>query len=173
MLAAAAGHTDVVHYLVSHAPESILRADARGKDAIMEAAGGGHDTVVQLLLTYATCGAETALTRCDHEGNTALHFASAHGHLYVVRTLLAAGADPDRRNVWSWTPGAYSANVQAEVYLKNLVGEKERRIAMLREIESRGGVKAGDGGGSNGSGVRMVMPAVTDKTLAEEGAKRK
>ncbi|KAJ2898399.1 hypothetical protein MKZ38_003951 [Zalerion maritima] len=146
-LAAAAGHTEVVHFLASCSPASILRPDVRGRDSIMEACSGGHDTIVQLLLTYVPGGPEEALRRCDLEGNTALHFASGHANLLVVRTLLAAGSDPERKNAWSWTPGAYSATVQAEVYLKNLVGEVERRRAMLREIETRG---------AKGAGVRVV-----------------
>ena len=149
MLAAAAGHTEIVHFLAEHDPSSILRSDLGRKDAIMYAAEGGHDTVVQLLLTYVPGGAQKALQRSNIEGNTALHFASAHAKMPVVRTLLAAGADPEKRNAWSWTPGAYSATVQAEVYLKNLVGEAERRKALLREIESRG---------AKGASVRMVDP---------------
>jgi ankyrin repeat protein len=138
MLAAAAGHTDVVHFLCEHAGAPVLRADARGRDAIMEAALHGHDTVVQILLTFAPGGAEEALARADADGNTALHFASSNGNLLVLRTLLAAGADAGRRNVWDWSAEAYSATVQAEVYLKALVAEVER--------------KRGRGGG----GVRIV-----------------
>ena len=80
------------------------------------------------------------------DGNTALHFASSNGHLLVLRTLLAAGADSERRNVWSWTPVAYSATVQAEVYFKGLVAEVERRRQRAREAESRG----------TGGAVRLV-----------------
>lgn len=98
----------------------------------MEASKGGHDTCVQILLTFGSQagvenGAEGLLKNADLDGNTALHFASSNGHLLVLRTLLAAGADSERRNVWSWRPVAYSATVQAEVYFKGLVGEVERR----------------------------------------------
>ncbi|KAK1833422.1 ankyrin [Podospora conica] len=137
MLAAAAGHTDVVHFLCERGAP-VLRADARGRDAIMEAALHGHDTAVQILLTFAPGGAEEALARADVDGNTALHFASSNGNLLVLRTLLAAGADAGRRNVWDWSAEAYSATVQAEVYLRGLVAEAER--------------KRGRGGG----GVRVV-----------------
>lgn len=127
MLAAVAGHSEVVHLLCEHDARGVLRRDVRGRDAVMEACAGGHDTVLQLLLTYAPGGPAEAVQRADGEGNTALHFASGNGSLLCLRTLLAAGADVERRNVWNWTPAAYSATVQAEVYLKGLVSEAGRR----------------------------------------------
>ena len=59
---------------------------------------------------------------------------------------MAAGADSEVRNAWSWTPVAYSATVQAEVYFKGLVGEVERRRAARKMAEERG----------TGGGVRLV-----------------
>jgi ankyrin repeat protein len=152
MLAAAAGHTEVVHCLSENDPPSIIRQDLRGRDAIMEASLHGHDTVVQILLTYAPGGAADALAQADLDGNTALHFASSNGNLLVLRTLLAAGADAGRMNAWSWTAEAYSATVQAEVYLKTLVGEVERRKQARREGE----------GARNGAAVRLVEKEVGD-----------
>ncbi|KAK8084168.1 hypothetical protein PG996_002949 [Apiospora saccharicola] len=127
MLAAAAGHTEVVHFLCEHDPATIARQDVRGRDAIMEASLGGHDTAVQILLTYAPGGPQSAVQSADADGNTALHFASSNGNFLVLRTLLAAGADPEKRNVWSWSAVAYSATVQAEVYLKSLMVDAEKR----------------------------------------------
>ncbi len=135
MLAAAAGHTDVVHFLCESNPPSIMRQDARGRNAIMEASLGGHDTVLQILLTYVPDGATEALSQADLDGNTALHFASSNGNLLVLRTLLAAGADAERRNVWSWNAVAYSATVQAEVYLRGLVAEVEKRRQRRKTVE--------------------------------------
>ncbi|KAI0205910.1 ankyrin repeat-containing domain protein [Astrocystis sublimbata] len=135
MLAAGAGHTEVVHFLAENDPATILRRDSRGRDAIMEASVGGHDTVLQILLTYVPGGAESAVTNADHEGNTALHFASSNGHLLVLRTLLAAGADADKKNMWSWNAVAYSATVQAEVYFKNLVVDVEKRKRAKQETD--------------------------------------
>ncbi|RFU78561.1 spherulin-1b precursor [Trichoderma arundinaceum] len=126
MLASGAGHTEVVHLLCENDTNCILRRDIRGRDAVMEASVGGHDTILQLLLTYVPGGPYEAVQRADADGNTALHFASGNGNLLGLRTLLAAGADVERRNIWNWTPGAYSATVQAEVYLKGLVSELER-----------------------------------------------
>ncbi|KAK4154107.1 ankyrin repeat-containing domain protein [Chaetomidium leptoderma] len=152
MLAAAAGHTEVVHALSENDAPSILRQDLRGRDAIMEASLHGHDTAVQILLTYAPGGAADALAQADVDGNTALHFASSNGNLLVLRTLLAAGADAGRMNAWSWTAEAYSATVQAEVYLKTLVGEVERRKLARREGEMA----------KNGGAVRLVEQEVGD-----------
>ena len=146
MLAAAAGHTEIVHFLCENDPQSILRRDVRGRDAIMDASLGGHDTVLQILLTYVPGGATDAVQRSDMDGNTALHFASSNGNLLVLRTLLAAGADAEKRNVWSWTALSYSATVQAEVYLKGLVTEVERRRLVRREAEES----------RKGGAVRMV-----------------
>lgn len=146
MLVSGAGHTEVVHFLCDKYPANILRRDIRGRDAIMEASLGGHDTVLQILLTYVPGGAAEAVQRADLDGNTALHFASSNGNLLVLRTLLAAGADANRRNVWSWTAVAYSATVQAEVYLKSLVAEAERRRQIRRAAEEE----------RKGAGVRMV-----------------
>lgn len=148
MLAAAEGHTDVVLLLAEADPSCILRRDAKGRDAIMLAAQSGHDTVLQILLTYVPGGAEAAVRRADAEGNTALHLASGSGQLLVLRTLLAAGADAERRNSCSWTPVAYSATVQAEVYLKGLVVEAEKRKQLKRVVDEQRSMKAG--------GVRMV-----------------
>ncbi|KAM0300891.1 hypothetical protein ACHAPM_006186 [Fusarium culmorum] len=148
MLAAAGGHTEVVQILCEHDKTCILRRDVRGRDAVMEASLGGHDTILQLLLTYVPGGPYDAVRRADVEGNTALHFASGNGNLLVLRTLLAAGADIHKRNIWSWTPAAYSATVQAEVYLKGLVNEvgKLQQQQQKREIESA----------KKGGGVRVV-----------------
>lgn len=151
MLAAAAGHTEVVHMLCEADPAVILRRDSRGRDAIMEASLGGHDTALQILLTYVPGGPAEAVQKVDLEGNTALHLASSGGNLLVLRTLLAAGADADRRNAWSWTALSYSATIQAETYLKTLVAEVERRRAAQRDADaaSESRVSMGDDDGAN------------------------
>ncbi|KAK1980879.1 ankyrin repeat-containing domain protein [Colletotrichum cereale] len=156
MLAAAAGHTDVVHFLCERAPDVILRRDIRWRDAIMEASRGGHDTVLQILLTYVPRGAQEAVQRADLDGNTALHFASSNGNLLVLRTLLAAGADAERRNVWSWTAMSYSATVQAEVYLKGLVTEVERRKMVRHEVEQLKNSVKGAASNPKAGSVRVV-----------------
>ncbi|KAH7159638.1 ankyrin repeat-containing domain protein [Dactylonectria estremocensis] len=153
MLAAGAGHTEVVHLLCEKDKSCIIRRDSRGRDAVMEASLGGHDTILQLLLTFAPGGPYEAVRRADVEGNTALHFASGNGNLLVLRTLLAAGADVEKRNIWNWTPAAYSATVQAEVYLKGLVSEVGKRRQMKREVEAS----------KKGAGVRVVEATSDDE----------
>lgn len=148
MLGAAGGHTEAVHLICEDDPSCIMRRDISGRDAVMEASLGGHDTVLQILLTYVPEGATAAVQNADIDGNTALHFASSKGHLPVLRTLLAAGADPDKRNIWSWTAVAYSATVQTEVYLKNLIAA---------DIEKRKRAPRTDGEeGKKGAAVRIV-----------------
>ncbi|ORY68212.1 ankyrin repeat-containing domain protein [Pseudomassariella vexata] len=152
MLAASKGHTEVVHFLSENDPSTITRRDIRGRDAIMEASLGGHDTVVQILLTYAPGGATAAVQAADIDGNTALHFASSIGNYFVLRTLLAAGADAEKRNIWSWTAVAYSATVQAEVYLKGLVNEVQKRRRAKSEAEEM----------RKGGAVRIVEDSVAE-----------
>ncbi|KAI1812496.1 ankyrin [Poronia punctata] len=139
MLAAAAGHTEVVLFLAQTNPSSILRCDTRGRDAIMEASAGGHDTVLQILLTCHPDGVEAGVHNSDLDGNTALHFASSHGHLPAIRTLLAANADPDKPNLWSWPPVAYSATVQTEVRYKQYVAEQMEKGGYHDPEEGRKG----------------------------------
>jgi ankyrin repeat protein len=205
MLAAKEGKTEVVYRLCEWGATSsirelgvngfvgaaLLRRDVRGRTALMYAAEGGHDTVVQILLTFAPVpppppgpiiygltseqkasaalansnvmphskdgyarpamegnnesAVQHLLAQTDIDGNTALHFACAFGHLLVLRTLLAAGADPEIRNGWAWMPVEYSLTVEAEKYFRGLVIEMERR----REVEV-------EKGGVGRMGVRLV-----------------
>ncbi|TGO07516.1 hypothetical protein BTUL_0270g00160 [Botrytis tulipae] len=162
MLAAGAGHTDIVNLLCSQGPSvsGILRRDIRGRDAIMYASRGGHDTCLQILLTCAAVykDPEAVLANADVDGNTALHFASSNGHMLVLRTLLAAGANAEMRNVWKWTPIAYSATIQAEVYFKKLVSEVEKRKEMRVEVKKSPTPSSFSfgRGEKKGAGVRIV-----------------
>ncbi|KKA30992.1 hypothetical protein TD95_002946 [Thielaviopsis punctulata] len=146
MLAAAAGHTDVVHFLANYSPSSILRRDCEGRDAVMQASIGGHDTVLQILLTYAPGGPASAVQNVDCDGNTALHFASSNGNLPVMRTLLAAGADPRKTNMECWTALEYSATLQTQRYLSGLVTDVEKKKKSARR----------DGEGSKGMSLRFM-----------------
>jgi ankyrin repeat protein len=106
--------------------------------------GGGSDTTNQrsnslsLPDTAHEAAAKAFLSHADRDGNTALHFASSNGHLLVLRTLLAAGAEAERKNAWSWTPISYSATVAAEVYFKGLVAEIRRREEVKRDVVTSG-----------------------------------
>lgn len=174
MLAARGGHIETVHYLCQADPSWVVCYDVNGRDAIMEASRGGHDTVVQILLTYVPGGPEDAVRREDKEGNTALHFASSNGHLLVLRTLLAAGADADHENVWCWTPVAYSASVQAEVYLKGLINQTKAQAQAQAQSQSQ--PRRGNLGspelqkrglhGAVAAGLRLVRDDENDKPWA-------
>jgi hypothetical protein len=68
--------------------------DARGDDgwtALMEAAGAGHTSVVEVLLAH---GADTSLS--DEAGLGVVWVAAQQGHAAVVGQLLAAGAAPEQ-----------------------------------------------------------------------------
>lgn len=167
MLAAREGRTEAVLVLCESGKADIGRRDGRGRDAVMYASARGHDTIVQILLTHAPPpstlssylnpppptrnlqdpdnAARALLAQSDEDGNTALHFAASYGHLAVLRTLLAAGADSERRNCWSWRAVSYSATVAAEVYFKGLVGEVEGWRDKGRE-DGKGGIRVVDGG---------------------------
>lgn len=99
------------------------------------------------------------LEATDNAGNTPLHHASAWGNLKAIRTLLELGADPGARNEWSWTPVAYSASVQAEVYFRGLVNSGNREVVgrngeilALPAGRERGGSGGRERGGSGGQG---------------------
>ena len=99
------------------------------------------------------------LEATDNAGNTPLHHASAWGNLKAIRTLLELGADPGARNEWSWTPVAYSASVQAEVYFRGLVNSSNREVVgrngeilALPPSKERGPSGGGTGRERGGSG---------------------
>lgn len=135
-LAAREGHTEIIHLLCERCPTSILRRDHLGLNALMVAAMGGHDTVVQLILTYTPGsfrGPENTrriLDTVDNDGNTALHYAAMYGHLLVLRTLLAAGADQEKRNCWSWQPVSYSATVSVTKFDHNVFLQVKYRFKL-------------------------------------------
>ncbi|KAI9682758.1 MAG: hypothetical protein M1829_006746 [Trizodia sp. TS-e1964] len=153
MLAAEDGHLAVVQLLVTRFPAHLLCRNAAGLDALAHAAKAGHNAVVSFFLASGAF-----VNAQDNEGNTALHYASAHGHLKVVRTLLAAGADPLLRNHFAWTPMAYSATAQAEVYFKGLIDEIE---SIRREV--LGGVVAAE---------RVEVPRAERAERTERGLDR-
>jgi ankyrin repeat protein len=88
-LAARHGHLDVVTTLLAHSAD-IEAHDYRGKTPLYDAAGGGKDEVVQLLLER---GAEI-----EPAGgyDTPLECAALGGREAVVAMLLDRGADPNR-----------------------------------------------------------------------------
>ena len=89
----------------------------------------------------------------DVDGNTALHHAAAAGHTKALRTLLEFGASPLAQNAYSWTPVAYSASKQLELYFRDLVGDLERkRVEGMKEEKEKEKEQRRRGVG----GVRLV-----------------
>jgi hypothetical protein len=105
------------------------------------------------------------LRATDNAGNTPLHYASAYGQLKSIRTLLEHGADAGARNAWNWTPLAYSASVQAEVYMRDLKVSQERERGLgngqsggwgMDREGNRSRRGSGGTGGKGGGGLRLV-----------------
>ena len=107
--------------------------------------------LLSLLLSLHPHPLPLPLEATDNAGNTPLHHASAWGNLKAIRTLLEVGADPGARNEWSWTPVAYSASVQAEVYFRGLVNNQTGGT-VGRNGEVVGRERGGSGGRSARSG---------------------
>lgn len=70
-----------------------------GITALMNAASGGRDGMVRLLLEY---GAK--VDRADTDGWTALMYAAAGGHWSAVKELIEAKATVDAASKKGWTP---------------------------------------------------------------------
>lgn len=68
---------------IPHSPRGILESTP-----LMQAAQGGHDNVVRLLLDHGASVSDE-----DQLGRTALYWASARGHEKVAKELLARGGD--------------------------------------------------------------------------------
>lgn len=156
--------------LVAAFPRCVAMTDSKGQDALAVCAGsssGASTALMPVLLgqdsevRVSSAQAASAHSR-DADGNTALHHASAAGNLGALRILLAAGANALAKNDYDWTPLAYSQTVAAEVYLKNLVGEFERRkveglrVGEERERQRAAGVRLVGSTGDEGSGVAVV-----------------
>ncbi|XP_064389446.1 uncharacterized protein LOC135337438 [Halichondria panicea] len=65
------------------------------------AAGDGDVSKVKSLLAR---GANP-----NHPEYYPLHYACRNGHLEIVKAVVKAGADPERRDVWGWSPVHYAA----------------------------------------------------------------
>lgn len=93
--AALNGHTACVRLLLAHDASPNL-PDFRGSSPLHLAAWGGHQDIVQLLLTQSSRPADPNMQTVDNE--TPLHFAAQHGHTGALTTLLAHGANPEMAN---------------------------------------------------------------------------
>ena len=103
--------------------------NARGRNALMEAAYNGHIEIVKLLIVKdANVNSKTI------SGETALMFASISGHLIIVEFLLNQGADVNAKDIWDETALLCSTamghievvecllNSGADIQAKNMAG---------------------------------------------------
>ena len=100
MLAAGAGHYELVEYLLSVGGK-ILAKDKSKRSALLIAARNGNLRIVSLLLQQGSLFDDP-----DSSGNTPLHYACAYGYPDVVDILLKAGANPNSQNSWKLSPTA-------------------------------------------------------------------
>lgn len=103
--------------LCRHHPEGAMNNLVRGKTLLMMAATASSGDVSELCKLFIRHGAEITAVGAGWDASvTALHKACQNNaHPNVVKTLLAAGAVVDERNVDSWTPlheAIYHGNVE-------------------------------------------------------------
>jgi TonB family protein len=79
---------EAVRSLLAAAAPDVDAPDAAGWTALMHAAAGGHDEIVEMLLE-----AGASVNRQNRQGQTALHLAAIHGRAASARRLLEGGAD--------------------------------------------------------------------------------
>ena len=101
---------DQVYARVALTPQQLHETDPRGQLPLHVAARRGHPLMVQLLLDlHAEVDAVGQL-----DGRTALHCACAAGDAKCVKRLLAARADPQRRDQLRMLPLDVAARQRAE-----------------------------------------------------------
>ncbi|KAM6900693.1 transient receptor potential cation channel subfamily A member 1b isoform 1-T1 [Xenentodon cancila] len=94
---------DLVHLenLVRKSPEVLSEKDECGASPLHHAAGGGHVTLIQFIITVV---GSKELNSCDDQGNVPLHWAVEKNKAESCRTLLDLGADPNILNTALLSP---------------------------------------------------------------------
>jgi ankyrin repeat protein len=109
----------------------VRRALDGGGDAtavpLREAALGGHEEVVRLLLAR---GAAAEVDAENRRGGTALLFACHRGHTGTARALLDAGADPARESFVSGLTPLESASRYGHLAVARLLLERGAAAAL-------------------------------------------
>ncbi|WOL05803.1 tankyrase [Canna indica] len=99
------GHFPCVQLILERGA-SLESKDEEGAIPLHDACAGGFTEIVQYMLNFA--GSRDMVTRMlsatDTEGDTPLHHAARGEHLDVVRLLLAAGASPNKTNMYGKIP---------------------------------------------------------------------
>ena len=90
LAAAQCGHTKVCELLLANGSDLKEKSPITLYTVLHEAAGRGHDSLLQLLLAHKAVDVNSR----ERGDGTPLHCASQEGHLASVVALLQAGADP-------------------------------------------------------------------------------
>lgn len=122
MLAAGAGHVDLLQKLLA-ARANVNFANDRGGTALMYAATGGDPDSVELLLSH---GASVNVKAAN--GWTAVTLASAKGYENIVKRLLNAGSDVNVADIYGLTPLMRAVSGQKLEVVRILLDQKSLRI---------------------------------------------
>eukprot|EP00968_Pinguiococcus_pyrenoidosus_P013815 scaffold1252_cov174-Pinguiococcus_pyrenoidosus.AAC.1 len=116
-IAAAQGHSDAVHMLLSQQGAQVDTVHKTGQTALIAATQNDQFEAVLTLLSHgASMGA------ADNSGWTALHHAAEKGHVGILTLLLSHGSDLDSENNDGDTPVAIAAQK----------GQKEAVLCLLK-----------------------------------------
>jgi hypothetical protein len=154
-LAALYGRAGCARRLLAAGADAGAANPEDGTLPLHDAAAGGYDAIVDLLLESAgggggagagdgvvavgagagaagaagaattAAGARAWLAHCDEDGDTPLHCAARGGHLSTVRRLLRAGADPSRQNDKGCTPRDESDDDKVRALLARVAEREE------------------------------------------------
>ncbi len=91
----------------------------KGETLMHWAASGGHEAVVNMLLSNANLNADVK----DKDNRTPLSYAAAIGHDIVVNLLFSKGADPDSKDKDNRTPLSYAASGGSEAMVNWLLSK--------------------------------------------------
>ncbi len=181
MRAASKGYLDIVRVLLSVDPESILNTCDHGWGALHSAAGAGHASMVDLLLSLTDKnGAPMILVDSKTKrGATALMKAAEFGHVEVARSLVLKGADENEKDKEGFTPLHLAAMYAHRDVLIFLVTEcqanplamtaegdlpedftRSKYIkALLRAVQFHHSMSSGFGGSPTGAQERQLAQA--------------
>jgi hypothetical protein len=134
-LAALYGRARVAALLLEAGADPLVENPEDKTLALHDAAAGGYDEIVEMLLEKAGGEGGKGLNAPDEDGDTPLHAAARGGHLSTVLRLLKAGANTSAVNEKGCTPRDES--------------DDEKVRALLERVEEKGGEAAAGAGGAS------------------------